>query len=263
MTVSQALFRCLVGVFLSFSLLFLDTIGWATWIRGGVEFVMKPELRMISKLSQGAGGIFESVKFVFSEKDRVTELEKELTKAQQLLVETKGVQRENEQLKNALGSKILPQKFHLTPAKVFSNGPIVMIENINFSPSQIVLSPEGGLVGSIERVGIFGARIRLPTDANNKIEVSVLTADGKKTNGELHGVFGSSMTVEKVIGDFQLSPGQLVVTKGDQDTMVPDILVGRIGTSIQHEESAVYQNAVVEPAVNVTALSTVLVIEQK
>lgn len=261
MTDTRIIFRFLVGMLIGLSLMLLDTMGWSKWFRGGVETVMKPELWMLSGISRGASGIIESVRFASSGPATVAELKKELAVAQQKAMESEHAREENESLKKVLGSTTLSTRFRLTPARVLSIGSSLVIEQAGFSPGQVVVTSEGSFVGSIERTGAWSARVRLPTDVNSRLGVSIMLPDGKTTSGELHGVFGASMTVSKILGDIPLSPGQLVVTAGAQENMPPGILIGTIGSSINHQDAAVYQSAVVDPAIDFSSLTTVMVIQ--
>lgn len=239
----------------------LDTMGALRWLRGSIEMVMNPELRMLSGISRGVDGIIESVRFSASGKARLEDLERELAAAQKKVMEVEHIKEENEQLKKVLGSTTLSGRFRLTPARVLTTGSPLVIEQAGFSPGQVVVTSEGSLVGSIERTGTWSARVRLPTDVNSRLGVSIILPDGKTTGGELHGAFGASMTVEKILGDIPLSPGQLVVTRGAQESMPPGILIGKIGSLINHQDAAVYQSAVVDPAIDFSSLTTVMVIQ--
>lgn len=247
---------------MSLSLLFFDSMNWTGAIRGSIESIMKPELWAISGIDQGIETMSKSVQFSITGRETMAEMEKKLITAQKNLVEEQEMKAENEQMKKVLGSSIASRKFHLTPSRVLSNGPAFVIENVNYSPGQIVVTPDGVFLGIIIQTGTWNAKVRLVTDKNSMITVSIMKEDGSEIDGELYGEFGASMTVEKVLSQFELSPGLSVMTRGSEDAIPPHILIGKIGKRIDHEASAVYQRASVEPMADIGGLSSVMVIGQ-
>ena len=261
MTSSQIIFRGLTGVFMSLLVMFVDALGGMRWLRGGIEMLMKPELHVIERSGRGVSGVSESVKFAFGGQEKLTALQKQLALLEQQLVEEKDIAAENASLKKVLGAANSPKdRFRLISARVVSSGAFLVIENNHFSAGQIVLSPEGTLIGVIDHVGAWNARIKQPADAQWNSTVSIMLLDNNEVSGELHGSFGTNMTVEKVSSQVELSPGLLVATKGDDDAIPSHLLIGRIGPHINHTDAAVYQSADVIPMVDTSSLSTVMVI---
>jgi rod shape-determining protein MreC len=117
-----------------------------------------------------------------------------------------------------------------------------------------------GVVGIVQRVTGSFADIVLITDPNSKIAVKVqrsrvrATATGK---GE-----SRALRLENALRTEDLQEGDQVVTSGTDGVFPPGLLVGRI-TSLQRRNYGMVQSADILPAVDMTKLEEVLVIQTR
>jgi len=113
-----------------------------------------------------------------------------------------------------------------------------------------------GLVGRIDAVTATAARVQLITDPNSAVNVSVLDANAE---GVLVGSITGDVELDMVSQEASLQPGQIILTSGLGGNYPSNVLVGQI-TSVRKMETALYQSAAVQPVVDFSTLSAVLVV---
>ncbi len=117
-----------------------------------------------------------------------------------------------------------------------------------------------GVVGIVQRVTGSFADVVLITDPNSKIAVKVqrsrvrATATGK---GE-----SRALQLENALRTEDVEEGDQVVTSGTDGVFPPGLMVGRI-TSLQRHNYGMVQSADILPAVDMTKLEEVLVIQTR
>ncbi len=111
-----------------------------------------------------------------------------------------------------------------------------------------------GVVGRVAAVQPFSANVLLLIDATSKIPAVV-------QRGRWWGIAtgtGTNIRLEFVSQDAKLRPGDVVVT-GEGRSFHAGVPIGRI-VSIIHPEGALYQTAILSPAVALGRLSSILVV---
>ncbi len=126
----------------------------------------------------------------------------------------------------------------------------------------VVLSRSGSLVGTVSRVYEDFAWLRLITDPNSAVNIVVL-ADGDEGGTEARGVAGGDLSgrlsLEMVPAEASLTEGDLVTTSGLGGNYPRALLVGSV-RSVEDRPQALFKKATVEPAADLSALDTVMVI---
>jgi len=115
---------------------------------------------------------------------------------------------------------------------------------------------EQGLVGRIDAVTAEAARVELITDTDSVVNVHLQSVD---RDAELIGSLTGDISLDMVSQDINLQPGEIVLTSSLGGLYPSNILIGQV-TSVRKQENALFQTAVVQPAVNFTTLSAALVI---
>ena len=115
---------------------------------------------------------------------------------------------------------------------------------------------ESGLVGRIIEVNASSCRVQLITDPQAAVSVRLQNSRADalvvaQTNGELQ--------VEQISHEVEVSQGELVLTSGLGGVFPPDIPVGHI-VGVRTRDFELFQQAVLEPAVDFEGLEIVLVI---
>lgn len=181
----------------------------------------------------------------------------------------RGVESENIRLKSALGY-LGGSPFALVPARVIGRSPsnwwsTVVIDKGSLDKIQEeipVVTPDG-LVGKVITVDEHSSRVLLVTDENCKVAASV---EGTKEQGiiriEVRGQRTSNniqptMTLNLLSRFAPLHAGQKVFTSGAGGLYPPGILIGSI---VEFKSRELDGRAVIEPAVDIAALSDVFVI---
>lgn len=113
-----------------------------------------------------------------------------------------------------------------------------------------------GLVGRVDATTATAARVELITDANSKVNITFQSLD---EDGLLVGSLTGDISVEMISQDVQLQTGELVLTSGLGGDYPSDVVVGQ-AVSIRKLETELFQSASIQPAVDFSNLSAVLVI---
>jgi rod shape-determining protein MreC len=113
-----------------------------------------------------------------------------------------------------------------------------------------------GLVGSIAAVTAGAARVQLINDPGSSVNV-ILQESGEEAvlNGQITGELELNMISQNAT----VLPGDLVMTSGLGGNYPANILIGQVLT-VKNEASSLFQTASIQPAVDFSQLSIVLVI---
>ncbi|MCS6994868.1 MAG: rod shape-determining protein MreC [Anaerolineales bacterium] len=115
---------------------------------------------------------------------------------------------------------------------------------------------EQGLVGRIDAVIGSAARVQLITDPTSAVNARLERADREAV---LTGAITGDLTLEMLPQDAALEIGDVVLTSGLGGSYPPDLIIGQV-VSIRRRDSDLFQQAFVQPAVDLTQLKLVLVI---
>ncbi len=113
-----------------------------------------------------------------------------------------------------------------------------------------------GLVGRIDAVISDAARIQLLTDAGSVVNVRLKNA---KVEGQVNGSITGEVSLNMVPIDAEVEIGEVILTSGLGGTYPPNIFVGQV-LSMQSRQNALFQTGSVQPIVDFSVLSAVLVI---
>lgn len=113
-----------------------------------------------------------------------------------------------------------------------------------------------GLVGRIDAVISDAARVQLITDAGSIVNVRLKTAN---VEGQVSGSITGEVSLDMVPIDTQVDIGEVILTSGLGGTYPPNIFVGQV-LSMESHQNALFQVGSVQPIVDFSSLSAVLVI---
>lgn len=113
-----------------------------------------------------------------------------------------------------------------------------------------------GLVGRIDALIPNAARIQLITDANSVVNVKLQTA---QVEGLVRGSVTGEISLDMVPVGVEVEIGDVLMTSGLGGTYPPNIFVGQILT-MQSKENVLFQTGSIQPVVDFSSLSAVLVI---
>jgi rod shape-determining protein MreC len=113
-----------------------------------------------------------------------------------------------------------------------------------------------GLAGRVDAVIANAARVQLINDPGAAVNVQLSST---RTEAILAGSITGEVQLEMVPLDITLQPGDIVLTSALGGNYPAGILVGQV-TSVRRIETDLFQTAAVQPAVDFSALSAVLVV---
>ena len=113
-----------------------------------------------------------------------------------------------------------------------------------------------GLVGRIDAVISDAARVQLITDAGSAVNIRLKTAN---VEGQVNGSITGEISLDMVPIDAKVDIGEVILTSGLGGTYPPNIFVGQV-VSMQSRQNALFQTGSVQPIVDFSTLSAVLVI---
>ncbi len=113
-----------------------------------------------------------------------------------------------------------------------------------------------GLVGRVDAVIADAARVQLITDPASAVNSILQNAD---TNAMTLGSVTGDISLDLISQDVSVESGDLVLTSGLGGGYPSDIIIGQVVT-VRRLEFELFQQATIQPAVDFTRLSIVLVI---
>lgn len=114
-----------------------------------------------------------------------------------------------------------------------------------------------GLVGQVFRATEHAAQVILITDSASSIPARL--GNSRATGILRGGGLGSLMTIDWIDLQYQIDEGEVVLTSGLGGKFPQDLVIGRV-VEVDRREAELYQQAVVQPAVDFDALEIVFVI---
>ncbi|HZK17176.1 MAG TPA: rod shape-determining protein MreC [Anaerolineaceae bacterium] len=113
-----------------------------------------------------------------------------------------------------------------------------------------------GLVGRIDALISDAARIQMITDANSTVNVKLQTAG---VEGLVRGSVTGEISLDMVPVDIEVQIGDILMTSGLGGTYPANFFVGQI-FSMQSKQNVLFQTGSIQPVVDFSNLSAVLVI---
>jgi len=113
-----------------------------------------------------------------------------------------------------------------------------------------------GLVGRVDAVIADAARVQLITDPVSSVNVHLKNAN---TDSVLVGSVTGDLTLDLISQDATINAGDLILTSGLGGGFPADLIVGQI-VNVRKLPAELFQQATVQPAVDFTRLSIVLII---
>jgi rod shape-determining protein MreC len=197
-------------------------------------------------------------------------LRQELERLQGQVAAAEDAERRAQELEEALGVKESRPDDEFVVADVIAEDPsgVKRVLAINrgsedgLDEGMVVLSRSGSLVGTVSRVYEDFAWLRLITDPNSAVNVIVL-ADADEGDSEARGVaagdLSGRLSLEMIPAGSQIREGDLVTTSGLGGNYPRALLLGSV-RSVDDKPQALFVKATLEPAADLSALDTVMVI---
>ncbi len=235
----------------------------ATFVESGSSLVTGPAqvvvgypIRAVSDLLQGIRGISE----LRSENER---LRAELDRLHQEVAAMPEIQRENQLLREQLDLRRTRPTYQYSAGRIIGYDPNPLVKSIiinigtrdGIADGMTVVTPQG-IVGRVVRASPGTSKVLLVTDVSSSINGMLQTTRAR-------GVVNGSSTgrlVMRYIGQSEVvHTGDRVITSGLGGNFPPGLLIGSV-IDVRQKDVDMFQEARLEPAVDVDRLEQVLVI---
>jgi len=246
-------------------LFFLYKIG----ILRPVERLLLAVVNPVSEQLYTWGGIFRwSDSHQKNNEELVSEVEKLKTELARFAVANSRcteIEAENEKLKGTLKFKENSNQ-QLVVARVISRGGLVdddrsLVINRGLKDGLkiglAVISDEGVVIGKVIAVKEAVAQVCLTTMPNCQLAASV--QNQYKTQGVTNGDLGLTIKMGFIPQLEKLSGGDLIITSGLEADVPRGLFIGRV-SQVRSESNDVWQEATIEPLVNLDNLTVVAVV---
>lgn len=118
-----------------------------------------------------------------------------------------------------------------------------------------VLTAEG-LVGRVKEVSVNSAKVLLITDPSSSVAALIQRT---RATGVVQGQLGEYMVMRYLLPDSPVLPGDVVLTSGLGGNFPKRLVIGTV-VRVEHRDVEMFQEALVEPAVNLRDLEMVMVL---
>ncbi|MDP2736272.1 MAG: rod shape-determining protein MreC [bacterium] len=118
-------------------------------------------------------------------------------------------------------------------------------------------SSQGVIIGKIVNVKEQIAEVYLVTNKNSKLAASIFGEN--KTSGIASGELGLTIKMDFIPQTENIKAGDIVATSGLEQSIPRGLIIGRV-TEVSKENNEVWQTAIIEPLVDLEALSIVSIL---
>jgi rod shape-determining protein MreC len=182
--------------------------------------------------------------------------------ANEALVES--LQTENETLRKAAGLAVAVKR-QLTPAGIFSvsldaSGYHALInkgQKDGILVGEAVVSSDSSLIGKISGVFPSSSVVMLVSDPNFSVTVRVMNG---QASGILRGALREGLTLDLITQSDQITEGDILTTTGSD--LIPAGLIAGTVRNVQNNDTQLFKNVKVQPAMEQNYGGTVMVVHQ-
>ncbi len=173
------------------------------------------------------------------------------------------LQRENAELRAELSFQHEHPEFRLLSARIIGFDPSNLVHAIiidrgtrhGVAEGMTVITPSG-LVGQVVQVSPTTAKVLLITDVSSSVYGVVQSS---RARGVVNGSRSGDLTMTFIPQNLKVQPGDRVVTSGLGGVFPPGLWIGTV-TAVRQNDVDLYQEAKVQPAVDLSRVEEVLVI---
>lgn len=230
----------------------------------GVRLVAPLEMATSAGV-HSVGHLFETIAMAGELSAQNQSYRQEIDRLQSLEVQLREVELENQDLRRLLGLRARAPLGDLISVNVIAQDPIAAVQAVvvdrgtddGVAVNQPVISWRG-IVGRVQEVHPTAAKVLLATDVNSGIAARIQDPDSRAT-GIVRGTGDGRLLLQYVPRDDKLRVGDTVISSDVGGTFPPGLVIGRI-TSVRQKDVEAFQEAVVEPAVDMRSLERLYII---
>ena len=268
----------LVLFVLGLLLLVFHESGYLAPVESASHYVLDPLQRVFSRVMAGVGGVFQTVGEVRELRAQVEELQAQVDALTVENVRLKAYEAEVQQLyamlnfvseypiSASLGAEVIGREACDTfpCAEVVSVEPNPYLRYITINVGTLqgvetempVVSGGAGLVGRVAEVRPRTAEVQLLTDPDSAVAALLQTS---RVTGLVVGQPDGTLRMEYIPQEENVAVGDIVLTSGLGGVLPKGLVIGQV-TEVLQMDYALFQSAVVRPAIDLSRLELVLVI---
>lgn len=232
----------------------------------GVRLVAPVEAGLTSVL-RGIGHLIETVRLAGQLAAQNQAYRQEIERLQALEVQLREVELENQDLRRLLGLRARAPLGRLISVNVIAKDPLSMVQAImvdrgtedGVAVNQPVISWRG-VVGRVVEVHPTAAKVLLATDINSAISARVQDPDSRAT-GVVRGTGDGRLLMQYVLRQERVREGDVVITSDIGGTFPSGLVIGRV-LQVRQKEVEAFQEALLEPAVDMRNLERLYIIDR-
>ena len=259
-------------------LLTLNETGLLSPVEEALSFVISPIERGVASVVRAVGDVFQGGQEARELQELVATLqqENETLRIENIRLQEQYVA-ENEQLRGLLDFKNANPTFRLVGADVVARGQSTVVVGQDTNPylgyliinagsrdgvaiGMPVVASGAVLVGRIARVSPHLAYVQLLNDPTSQVTALL---QGSRASGLVVGredpEKGNLLIMTEILPDETVAENEIVITSGLGGLLPEGLVLGQV-ESVSYQESALFQEAVVRPALDYRRLEAVVVL---
>ncbi len=249
-------------------LVFFHVFGFLNWLENGIVRVLDPVLNNFYDLSSNVRIAYERQWDKQDLEKNLSELEAKISQLTAENAKLKITEEENKVLREHLRF-LTKNSYSYVIGNVIARGDISDSAGVTDSlvidrgkrdglyPGLAVLSSQGIIVGKISEVKESISKVDLSYSEKCKLAATILNEE--KTAGITEGKLGLTIKMNFIPQDTKLKIDDLVVSSGLEEYIPRGLVIGKI-SGINSENNELWQNAIIEPIVDINNLIIVSVL---
>ncbi len=254
----------LVFALVAIGLLVLQESGQLQPVESVVQTVLGPIQRAVSGLFSGIGDLFGAVRDLRELRDRNAELEKANQDLLTQIAGLRGMQSENNILRQLLNFTQENPQYQYQTAAIIGRDPSPYLKFITLNagstegvrPGMPVVTAGSVLVGRVDQVGLRSCKVQLLNDVSSAVNVRLQSGG---VTGLAAGQADGSLLMQYVPLDAELTENDIALTSGLGGNLPRGLVVGQV-VGIEKRDVDLFQSARLRPAADYDRLTVLLVI---
>jgi rod shape-determining protein MreC len=254
----------LVFALIAIGLLVLQESGQLQPVESVVQTVLGPIQRAVSGLFSGLGDLFGAVRDLRELRDRNAELEKANQDLLTQIASLRGMQGENNLLRQLLNFTQENPQYQYQTAAVIGRDPSPYLKFITLNagstegvqPGMPVVTSGSVLVGRVDQVGLRSCKVQLLNDVSSAVNVRLQSAG---VTGLAAGQADGSLLMQYIPLADELTENDIALTSGLGGNLPRGLVVGQV-VGIEKRDVDLFQSAHLRPAADYDRLTVLLVI---
>ena len=265
-------------ILLAFAFLVLSEAGVLGPLNNALAYVVAPVERSLAGLFQNIGELFKTVRDVRELQETVDRLQEENTalRVENIRLREQYVA-ENEQLRALLNFSEENPTYSLVGANIVERGceiyPCGEVLGQNLNPylryliintgsrdgvavGMPVIAGGATLVGRVAQVSRQQSYVQLVNDPTSEVAVML---QGSRITGMLVSRPDGTLIMTQILPDETVEVGEIVITAGLGGLLPTGLILGQV-ESVTYQEAALFQEALLRPAIDFRRLEVLLVI---